>query len=93
MPYYGEGIYIFDGHFQNEDIFYENKDRMLSYINLRYEKIISFPYTGLDILPNEKISKWNNNPQIFKYNKDKKFTFNIEYSNNIIDYFEKCDEL
>jgi hypothetical protein len=200
LPYYGEGIYIFDGHFQNEDIFYENKDRILSYINLRYdkndsftihvrlddyfypnkrhliisinyyidcirkyannyekiyiicdklrhnwekkymfeltnkikllnkipiytensinndikniiqsnyivtsnstfcfwgvffsdaEKIISFPYTGLDILPNEKISKWDNNPQIFKYNKDKKFTFNIEYSNNIIDYFEK----
>jgi len=200
LPYYGEGIYIFDGYFQNEDIFYENKEKMFSYINLKYdkkdiftlhvrlddyfypnkrhliisidyyvdcikkyannydkiyiicdklrydwekkymfelinkikllnkipiytensiindfknimksnyivtsnstfcfwavffsdaEKIISFPYTGLDILPNEKINNWSNNPQIFKYNKDKKFIFNIEYSNNIIDYFEK----
>ena len=199
IPYYGPGIYIFDGYFQYEDIFYENKDKILSYINLEYEKndiftihvrlddyystvrhliisvdyyidcikqnadnyekiyivcdklrytwekeymkdlinkikllnkipiynensiekdiksiiqsnyivtsnstfcfwgvffsdaekIISFPFTGLDILPNEKINKWKNNPQIFKYDKDKKFIFNMKYSNNIIDYFEK----
>jgi beta-1,4-mannosyl-glycoprotein beta-1,4-N-acetylglucosaminyltransferase len=198
LPYYGNGIYIFDGFFQNEDIFYENKEKILSYVNLNYnkkdiftihvrlddyfypnkrhliisidyyiycikkyannykniyiicdklrydwekkymleltnkikllnkipiyiensisndfinivqsnyivtsnstfcfwavyfsnaEKIISFPYTGIDILPNNKINKWANNPKIFKYN-DKKFITNTEYSNNVIDYFE-----
>ena len=52
------------------------------------EKIISFPYTGIDILPNNKIKKWANHPKIFKYNNDKKFITNTKYSNSIIDYFE-----
>jgi hypothetical protein len=52
------------------------------------EKIISFPYTGIDVLPNKKIRIWKNNPIIFKYNKDNKFIFNNDFSKNIINYFE-----
>lgn len=200
LPYYEKGVYIFDGYFQNEDIFYKNKEKILSYINLKYdkkdnftihvrlddyfypnkrhliisidyyiycikkyannykniyiicdkltydwekiymlelikqikllnkipiytensiendiinilqsnyivtsnstfcfwavflsnaEKIILFPYVGIDILPNRKIKKWGNNPKIFKYNNDKKFITTFEYSNNVIDYFQK----
>lgn len=201
LPYYGEGIYTFDGFFQNEDIFYENKEKILSYINLKCdkkdnftihvrlddyyynpnkrhliisidyyiycikkyasnyeniyiicdklrsnwernymsdltnkikllnkipiykedsisnditnilqsnyivtsnstfcfwavffsnaEKILAFPYVGIDVLPNEIIKKWANNPKIFKYNNDKNIITTIEYSNQIIDYFEK----
>ena len=206
LPYYGKGIYIFDGYFQFEDIFYENKDKICSFIDLNYkkkdiftlhirlddyfypnsrnknynrniivsldyyvdcikkyagnykdiyivcdklrykwekkymdeliskikllnknpiykvntinndiisilqsnyivtsnstfcfwavffskaEKIISFPYLGIDVLPNNKLKKWNNDPQIFKYNKNNRFIFNNDYSSNIIDYFQK----
>ena len=38
LPYYGNGIYIFDSFFKNEDIFYENKEKILSYVNLNYNK-------------------------------------------------------
>tara|TARA_E500000178_G_scaffold308296_1_gene321842 strand:- start:1365 stop:2216 length:852 start_codon:yes stop_codon:yes gene_type:complete len=206
LPYYGKGIYIFDGYFQFEDIFYENKDKICSFIDLNYkkkdiftlhirlddyfypnsrnknynrniivsldyyvdcikkyagnykdiyivcdklrykwekkymaeliskikllnknpiykvntinndiisilqsnyivtsnstfcfwavffskaEKIISFPYLGIDVLPNNKLKKWNNDPQIFKYNKNNRFIFNNNYSSNIIDFFQK----
>ena len=206
LPYYGKGIYIFDGYFQFEDIFYENKDKICSFIDLNYkkkdiftlhirlddyfypnsrnknynrniivsldyyvdcikkyagnykdiyivcdklrykwekkymdeliskikllnknpiykvntinndiisilqsnyivtsnstfcfwavffskaEKIISFPYLGIDVLPNNKLKKWNNDPQIFKYNKYNRFIFNNNYSSNIIDFFQK----
>ena len=200
LPYYGKGIYIFDGYFQNEDIFYENKEKILTYIDLKCDKkdiftihirlddyyypnkrhlimsidyyiycikkyannykyiyiicdklrydwekkymieikkqielldkipiykentvsndikniieskyivtsnstfcfwavffsnsenIILFPYTGIDILPNRQIRQWGNNPKIFKYNDNKKFITTNEYSNNIIDYFQK----
>jgi len=200
LPYYGKGVYVFDGYFQNEDIFYKNKEKILSYINLKYdkkdnftihvrlddyfypnkrhliisidyyiycikkyannykniyiicdklkhgwekiymhelikqikllnkipiytensiendiinilqsnyivtsnstlcfwavffsnaEKIILFPYVGIDILPNRIIKKWRNNPKIFKYNNDEKFITTFEYSNNVIDYFQK----
>ena len=53
------------------------------------EKIISFPYLGIDVLPNNKLKKWNNDPQIFKYNKNNRFIFNNNYSSNIIDFFQK----
>ena len=51
-------------------------------------KIILFPYTGIDILPNNQINRWQNNPKIFKFCKDKKFITTLEYSSNIFDYFE-----
>ena len=199
LPFYGKGIYIFNGYFQNENFFYFNKNNILNYVNyevnkknicvlhvrlddyyyknkrhliinhnyyidcikkycggydeiyiicdkLRHnwekkymnnliekikllnktpiynkqtihediqyiidskcivtsnstfcfwasffsnaEKIISFPYTGIDVLPNKKLRMWQNNPVIFKYNKDNKFIFNNDFSRNIIDYFE-----
>jgi hypothetical protein len=205
LPYYGKGIYIFDDYFQFEDIFYENKNIIYNFINLKYqkknkftihirlddyffpnsrnknynrniivsldyyvdcikkyadnykdiyivcdklrydwekkymnelvskikllnktpiykvntinndiisilesnyivtsnstfcfwatffsdaEKIISFPYLGIDVLPDKKLKKWNNNPQIFKYNKNNRFIFNKNFSSNIIDYFQ-----
>lgn len=199
LPYYGKGVYVFDGFFQNEDIFYKNKEKILGYINLKYdkkdnftihvrlddyfypnkrhliisidyyiycikkyannykniyiicdklrydwekkymvelikqikllnkipiytensiendiinilqsnyivtsnstfcfwaaffsnaEKIILFPYVGIDILPNKIIKKWSNNPKIFKYNNDTKFITTFEYSNDVIDYFQ-----
>ena len=38
LPYYGKGIYVFDkGLFQNENMFYENKEKMLTYVNLKYD--------------------------------------------------------
>ena len=52
------------------------------------EKIILFPYVGIDILPNREIKEWRNNPKIFKYNNDEKFITTSEYSNNVIDYFQ-----
>jgi hypothetical protein len=52
------------------------------------EKIITFPYFGIDVKRNKKIVIWNNNPQIFKYNKNKNIFFNDNYSKNIIDFFE-----
>lgn len=199
LPYYGKGVYVFDGFFQNEDIFYKNKEKLLSYINLKYdkkdnftihvrlddyyypnkrhliisieyyiycikkyannykniyiicdklrhgwektymfelikqikllnkipiytenslqndiinilqsnyivtsnstfcfwaaffsnpEKIILFPYVGIDVLPNKKIKEWANNPKIFKYSNDNKFITTFEYSNDVIDYFQ-----
>ena len=42
LPYYGKGVYVFDGFFQNEDIFYKNKEKILSYINLKYDKKDNF---------------------------------------------------
>lgn len=199
LPYYGKGIYIFDGYFQYEEIFYLNKERILNMVGEEYrtedyfsihvrlgdyylpnnrhliincdyyidcikkygenyekiyiicdklnkrweklymfnlinkiksinkipiykeqtlledinsiikskyivtsnstlcfwatffsnaEKIISFPYFGMDIKKNKKIDIWDNNPQIFKYNKNKNIFFNRDYSKNTIDFFE-----
>jgi hypothetical protein len=52
------------------------------------EKIISFPYFGMDIKKNKKIDIWDNNPQVFKYNKNKNNILNKDYSKNTIDFFE-----
>ena len=198
LPYYGPGKYIFNGYFQYENIFFENKEKILNYIDLKYEKkdictihvrlddyflpnnrhliinknyyldcikkygnkyekiyivcdklrydwekdymsqliegikninkepiyfensimedlmilyqsnciitsnstfcfwasffsksdkIIAFPYTGMDISYNKNIKEWSNKPIIFKYNNDN-YISNLDYSNNIIDYFE-----
>jgi len=168
LPYYGKGVYVFDGYFQNEDIFSNKRHLIISidyyiYCIKKYannykniyiicdklkhgwekiymhelikqikllnkipiytensiendiinilqsnyivtsnstlcfwavffsnaEKIILFPYVGIDILPNRIIKKWRNNPKIFKYNNDEKFITTFEYSNNVIDYFQK----
>ena len=51
--------------------------------------IISFPYTGENVLPNNDIIRWPNNPIIFKYNKKDNYHFNYEFSKNKNDYFEK----
>ena len=198
LPYYGKGLYIFDGLFQNEDIYYKNKEKILSFVNIKYnkrdiftihirlddyffhnrhliisidyyifcikkyannykyiyiicdklrydwekkymfelinkikllnkipiytensikkdimsilqsnyivtsnstfcfwatffsnaEKIILFPYVGINILSNKQILKWNNDPKIFKYNDNKKFINTSDYSNKLIDYFQ-----
>ena len=50
------------------------------------DKIISFPYLGIDVLPNKTTITWGNNPQIFKYKSDNIY-FNY-FSKNILDYFE-----
>lgn len=52
------------------------------------EKIISFPYFVMDIKKNKKIDIWDNNSQVFKYNKNKNIFSNNDYSKNTIDFFE-----
>lgn len=37
LPYYGRGIYIFDGYFQYEEIFYLNKERILNMVVEKYK--------------------------------------------------------
>jgi hypothetical protein len=55
------------------------------------DKIISFPYFGIDINLDNSLGYWSGNQKIFKYNKDSKYIFNYEYSNNIINYFENMN--
>ena len=37
LPFYGKGIYVFDGYFQFENIFYLNKNKILNYIDYKIE--------------------------------------------------------
>jgi GR25 family glycosyltransferase involved in LPS biosynthesis len=53
-------------------------------------KIISFPYTGVDLLKDGTIKKWDNNPILFKQSGDN-IVFNTEFSLSIYDYFEGTD--
>ena len=64
LPYYGKGIYIFDGYFQFEDIFYENKDKICSFIDLNYKKKDIFTlHIRLDdyFYPNSRNKNYNRN--------------------------------
>lgn len=55
------------------------------------DKIISFPYAGLDVTNKNTLKPWANRPIIFKYDKLENYYFNYNYSNNIKDYFETLD--
>lgn len=50
-------------------------------------KIVSFPYMGYDVSPNNKVKEWDNKPIIFKQQDDRHIS-NTSFSANIIDYFE-----
>lgn len=53
------------------------------------QKIISFPYSGLDVLRNNTLRRWKNNASFFRYDKDSRFLFNYEYNSKVINFFEK----
>lgn len=53
-------------------------------------KVISFPYTGMDLLKDGNIKKWDNNPILFKQGGDN-IVFNTEFSLSVYDYFEGTD--
>ena len=201
FPYHGQGIYIFDGYFQNEDVLYGVKDKIKGYLDLTFEsvrkcslhvrrddyyapnkrhlivstdyyidcikkhaadyeqidiicdklrypwekrymreltrkiegvgkipvhkentisddilgimqssciitsnstfcfwatffsqaKIVSFPHLGVDVLPSGKTQQWSNNPKVFKYFGEDRFVSTLDYSNNVLDYFEDMD--
>lgn len=53
------------------------------------DKIIAFPYTGVDVCKNGTIKKWGNDAIIFKYRLDPRYIYNFTFRNSVIEYFEQ----